>query len=98
MSADLVPEMEQTPEHDADDLIIRPGERPPFFIPWCASCKDTVEKFTFDFVTSPIRLGIQAECHGQTEGLWVFNEDLFARKKGGKAVVMFKRGVFDRVR
>ena len=97
--SDLIPENEQrTPEHLDRDLILQPGEPPPFLIPWCASCKTTVDKFTFDFVTSTIRVGIQAECHGATQGAWVFNEDLFRRKKLGKPFVMFQRGAWNRVR
>lgn len=88
-----------TPEDQADesDLILAPGERP-FAIPWCASCKDTVEMFTWDLFTSPFRIGLQAQCHGKTEGVWIRHEDLLARKRDGKPIVVFKRGNFDRVR
>lgn len=80
-----------------EDLIIQPGEPPPFLLPWCASCKDTVESFTVDPVTSPFRMGIQATCHGATEGIWVSVNDLFARKREGRPVVMFHRAAFNRV-
>jgi hypothetical protein len=83
---------------DPDDLIIRPGQRPPFLIPWCASCKDTVESYTFDVITSPFKMGVQATCHGKTEGIWITTDDLFARAREGKAVVMFRRESFNRVR
>ncbi len=86
-------------EHaDESDLILRPGGEKPFVIPWCSSCKDTVETFTVDAITSPFRMGIQATCHGKTEGTWVSVDDLFARKREGKPIVMFKRGHHDRVR
>ena len=98
MSApDLVPANEQTSVHD-DDLIITPGEKPPFVIPWCASCKLTVEVFTIDATTSPLRMGVQATCHGETEGIWVSVEDLFERKRNGKPIVLFKRRAFNLVR
>jgi len=84
-------------EDDRETLII-PGEQPPFVIPWCASCKDTVDKFSIDALTSTVRMGIQAECHGATEGTWVSVEDLFERKRNGKPVVMFKRRAFNLVR
>lgn len=97
--ADLIPQIEQDVPDDQDDgLIIRPGEQPPFVLPWCASCKQTVDVFTVDAVTSPFRMGIQAQCHGATDGTWVTVEDLFARKRLGKPVVMFKRKAFNGVR
>jgi hypothetical protein len=83
---------------DESDTLIQPGGDRPFFVPWCASCKDTVDTFTVDAITNPFRLGVQATCHGQTQGIWVLHEDLLARKRDGKPVVMFKRGAFDRVR
>lgn len=87
------------PEDAADesDAILKPGERP-FLLPWCASCKDTVELFTFDFVTNVFRCGLHVQCHGKTESVWLTPEDLLARKREGKPVVVFKRGYFDRVR
>lgn len=81
-----------------EDLIIQPGEPAPFVIPWCASCKDTVESFTVDAITSSVRMGIQATCHGSTDGIWVSVEDLFARKRGNQPVVLFTRAAFNRVR
>lgn len=93
----LAPQQQSIPDDEDEDLIIRPGQQPPFVIPWCASCKDTVEKFTFETVT-PFRLGISAICHGQTEGIWVTTDDLFARKKLDRPVVMFKRRAFNTVR
>lgn len=96
---DLIPANEQAvPEELDNDLIIQPGEQPPFVIPWCASCKTTVDKFTIDALTSTLRMGIQAECHGQTQGIWVSVEDLFARKRLGRPVVMFRKGYLDSVR
>ena len=89
MGHDLIPQAEQ--EEDDRETLIMPGEQPPFVIPWCASCKTTVDTFTLDFLTSTIRMGIQATCHGATEGIWVYAEDLFARKRLGKPIVMFKR-------
>jgi hypothetical protein len=86
------------PDSEDDDLIIRPGQRAPFLIPWCSSCKDTVEKYTFDVITSPVRMGVQATCHGATQGIWISTEDLFARKRGGVPIVMFKPRAFGRVR
>lgn len=86
------------PDEQDEDLIIRPGESPPFVIPWCASCAMGVETFTVDPVTSPFRMGIQATCHGKTQAIWVSVEDLFARKREGRPVVMFKRAAFNRVR
>lgn len=83
---------------DDEDTLIQPGEPAPFVIPWCASCKDGVESFTVDPVTSPFRMGIQATCHGSTEGIWVSVDDLFARKRENRPVVMFKRSAFNRVR
>lgn len=85
------------PDDEDEDLIIRPGARPPFMIPWCASCSQTVETFTVDPVSSPFYMGVQATCHGKTEGKRVSVDDLFARKRG-QPIVMFKRGRFDRVR
>lgn len=96
--SDLVGAQADIPDEQDEDLIIRPGGQPPFVIPWCASCKQTVETFTVDPVTSPLRMGIKATCHGKTEGTWVSVEDLFARKRLGRPVVMFKRGSFDLVR
>jgi hypothetical protein len=90
----LIPLQEQADESDA---ILEPGERP-FVIPWCASCKEGVETFTFDVVTNVFRAGLHATCHGKTESVWLTPEDLLARKRDGKPVVMFKRGAFDRVR
>lgn len=90
-----------TPDADLEadeDLIIRPGMERPFLIPWCCSCKDGVESFTMDPVTSHTRVGIQATCHGKTDGIWLTVEDFFARKREGKPVRMFARGAFDRVR
>lgn len=92
---DLLPIQDQG---DEDDVIIRPGEAPPFLIPWCASCKDGVELFTIDAVTNVFRLGVQATCHGATQGIWVSAEDLLARQKANKPIVMFRRGTHDRVR
>lgn len=99
MTAPLISAAElATPDAEDDDLIIRPGQQPPFLIPWCASCKDTVEKYTFDTVTSPFRMGVQAQCHGATEGIWISTDDLFERKRNGKPVVMFRGRAFNRVR
>jgi hypothetical protein len=92
------PRQAAIPDEDDPDLIIMPGERAPFVIPWCARCKDTVEKFTFDHVTSPFRVGVQAQCHGETAGIWVTQDDLFKRKKLGQPVVLFKRRAFNLVR
>jgi hypothetical protein len=93
------PNEQAVPDEQDPDLIIRPGSATkPFVIPWCASCKDTVDHFTIDAITSPFRMGIQATCHGATEGIWVSVDDLFARKREGKPVVMFKRAAFNRVR
>jgi hypothetical protein len=96
--ADLAPFQDQVPDAEDPDLVIEPGAPPPFVIPWCASCKQTVDVFTIDPVTSPFRMGIKATCHGKTEGIWVSVDDLFARKRLGQPVVMFKRGRFDLVR
>ena len=96
--ADLAPFQDAIPDAEDEDLIIQPGEPPPFVIPWCASCKTTVDKFTIDPISSPFRMGIQAICHGATEGIWVSVDDLFARKKLGQPVVMFKRRAFNVVR
>jgi len=96
--SDLVSHQAAIPDEEDSDLIIQPGEHPPFVIPWCASCKQTVDVFTIDPVTSPFRMGIQAKCHGRTEGIWVSVDDLFARKKMGQPVVMFKRRNFNLVR
>ncbi len=91
----IVPESEaNVPDAVDEDLVIRPGEQPPFVIPWCARCKDTVELYSFDHVTSPFRLGIQAQCHGETAGTWVTVDDLFKRKKLGQPVVMFRGRAF----
>lgn len=84
-------------EDDRETLII-PGEQPPFFVPWCARCKTTVDKFGLDPVTSPLRMGVQATCHGETEGIWVSVEDLFKRKRLGEPVVMFRKRAFNLVR
>lgn len=86
------------PQEDESELIIQPGEDPPFVVPWCASCKDTVQSFTIDVISSPFRMGIQASCHGATQGVWVSNEDIFRRKANGSPVVMFKRAAFNGVR
>ncbi len=83
---------------DDSDCIIKPGGERPFVIPWCASCGDTVDTFTWDFITSPWRAGLQATCHGKTEGTWVTPEDLLARKRDGVPIVMFKKKAFNRVR
>ena len=96
--SDLVGAQAAIPDEDDEDLVIKPGSQPPFVIPWCASCKQPVDVFTIDPISSPFRMGIQATCHGKTEGIWVTVEDLFARKRLGKPVVMFKRGRFDVVR
>lgn len=96
---DLIPQTEQdVPESEDEDLIIKPGESPPFIIPWCASCKQPVEVFTVDAITNPFRMGIQSTCHGATDGTWVTVEDLFARKRLGKPIVLFKRRAFNAVR
>lgn len=94
----LVSHQAAIPDDEDEDLIIRPGEPAPFVIPWCASCKQTVDLFTVDAVTSPFRMGIQATCHGVTEGRWVSVDDLFARKRDNKPVVMFTRRAFNTVR
>jgi len=74
-----------------DDVIIKPGGPPPFLIPWCASCDQPVERFTFDPVVTPFYAGVQAECHGQTKGIRISSADLIARKYEGKKVVMFQK-------
>jgi hypothetical protein len=94
----VAPQQAAIPDEEDPDLLIMPGEQPPFVIPWCARCKDTVERFSFDATTSMFRIGVQAQCHGETAGTWVTTDDLFKRKKLGQPVVMFKRGRFDRVR
>jgi len=91
------------PEHvyggeEENDLVIRPGGDPPFVVPWCASCKDSVETFTVDPLSNPFRMGIQASCHGATQGIWITVDDLFRRKAKGAPVVMFKRTAFNGVR
>lgn len=86
------------PDDEDSDLIIQPGGQPPFFLPWCASCAQTVDAFTVDPVSSPFRMGVQATCHGQTEGTWVGVDELFKRKRLGEPIVMFKRKAFNRVR
>jgi hypothetical protein len=98
MPHDLLAAVNQTTEDDDIDLRIVPGEPPPWIVPWCASCKDGVEAFTYDPTTSSVRMGIQAECHGATEGIWISVEDLFERKRNGKPIVMFRRRAFNRVR
>lgn len=99
MTPDLVPASEQAaPGAEDEDLIITPGAPPPFILPWCASCGQMPELFTFDTTTSPLRMGIQATCHGKTEGRWVTIEDLFARKRLGQPVRMFEKAAFNRVR
>ncbi len=85
-------------QDDPHDAIIQPGEQPPFLIPWCASCKDGVELFTMDAITSIYRIGLHVQCHGKTQSVWLTPDDIFARKRDGKPVIVFKRGVFDRVR
>ena len=77
---------------DDSDLILRPGGQPPFVVPFCASCGEPVDHFTIDPIASPFRMAIQAECHGKTEGIFVSVDDLFARKRAGKKIVMFRRG------
>lgn len=94
----LAPEMLAVPDDKDDDLIIQPGADPPFVIPWCASCKQTVDTFTIDPVSNPFRMGVQATCHGATEGTWVLVSDLFKRKRLGQPIVMFKRVAFNQVR
>lgn len=89
---------QNVPDDEDDSLILRPGEDAPFVVAWCASCKDGVETFTVDPITNPFRMGIQATCHGATDGIWVSMDDLFARKRLGKPVVMFKRATFNGVR
>lgn len=86
----VVPQHLEAQETD-EELIIRPGEDPPFLIPWCASCGDTVESFTLDVITSVFKMGVQARCHGATEGTWVANEDILRRKAHGAPVIMFKK-------
>jgi len=73
------------------DVILRPGCPAPVVTPFCASCDDTVETFTIDPVTSPFRMGITANCHGATQGTFVTVDELFARKRDGFKVVMFKK-------
>jgi hypothetical protein len=73
------------------DLILRPGAAPPFVVPFCASCDEPVDKFTIDPVSSPFRMSIQAQCHGATQGIFVTVDDLFARKREGRKIVMFRK-------
>lgn len=94
----MSPEEHATPDSEDEDLVIRPGQQAPWLIPWCASCKDTVEAYTFDVVTSPFKFGLQAKCHGATQGIWISVDDLFERKRNGKPVVLFKGKAFNRVR
>lgn len=75
----------------SSDVILRPGGRPPMVIPFCAQCLVPVEKFTLDPITSPFRMGIQAQCHGQTEGTHVTVDQLFGRQREGVKVVMFRK-------
>lgn len=86
------------PDKDDPDLIIQPGATPPFVIPWCASCKMPVYRFTIDPLKSELWMGVEAECHGQTEAIRVGLDDLHARKKLGRPVVMFQRRAFNLVR
>ena len=94
----LHPSLAAVPDDQDPDLLIQPGAPPPFVLPWCASCKTTVDRFTIDPLKSDLWMGIEAECHGATEAIRVGLDDLMARKRLGKPVVMFRRGAFDRVR
>jgi len=53
----------------ADTAIIRPGSNPPLVSPHCRKCNIPVEAFEIDPVSSWYYLGIEAICHGKTQGI-----------------------------
>ncbi len=58
----------------ADTLIVRPGGNPPLVSPHCRVCRLPVESFEIDPVSSWYYLGIEAVCHGKTQGIRVPTE------------------------
>jgi hypothetical protein len=79
--------------------IVRPGEPPPWLIPFCASCDMPVEKFTVYPVKAEGVVDIEAQCHGKTKGCRITLEQMNALDSKGGHIVMFQRGQgFDAVR
>lgn len=68
------------------------GAPPPWLIPFCASCGEGVERFTLHPITADGILDVEAQCHGQTQGIRLTTTDLLKRSVSGEPVVVF-RGV-----
>jgi hypothetical protein len=52
------------------------GGRSPWLIPYCASCKEAVERLTFHPITEDGQIAIEVQCHGKTTGLIVTENDI----------------------
>ncbi len=47
------------------------GAHPPIVTPYCGLCRQPVERFQMDVVTSPYYVGIHAHCCGRTSSMRV---------------------------
>jgi len=55
--------------------IIEPGSAPPLVSPHCWQCRLPVWTFEIDPISSIFYLGIEATCHGKTQGIKVPAEE-----------------------
>lgn len=82
----------------SDDVTDWSDRCPPFLIPFCATCKMSVEQFTFHPMRADMKIPVECNCHGKTSGFFLTPEDLVKRQVTGAKVVVFQAHQgFDRV-
>lgn len=71
------------------DAIVRPGGQPPLVHPHCRKCGVPVERFTIDPISSWYYLGVDAQCHGKTQGIRIPVEQALRGRTTGEVIWMF---------
>lgn len=75
------------------------GQKPPFVIPFCASCDMPVELFTVYAAPEEGFFEAEAQCHGKTTGVKMLRARMDIAARGGEKLVLFQRQEgFDSVR
>lgn len=63
---------------DGPGFVRRERGFPYMIIPYCPACRQPVDRFTIDPVTSDYRMSIEARCCDRTSGAYVSREDAMA--------------------
>ena len=70
--------------------IVNPGQQQPWTIPFCASCRSSVDEMTFHPLSLPGAFEIECRCHGKTTSVLLDAHDVARIKKTGEPVIVFK--------